>query len=243
MERLTRLTRFLALVGSIGWLAASCASPYATLEPSPTESIPRAQPTSAPPTEIPAPNPSWMELRDPVYKYGIAVPCWWWVIPTPAGGVSGTMSLHSYDEAYVQANSTKGWWNIGDYPPGVFKVDVGGWPVGDSTLSTYEAAVAAFTSEEQEVASAVETTYGRNLAVDLHTRSTANPDKAGRLIVFRLHPETILFVSASPVSAYETPDIQGILESLALTPDEAVVIPTFSPSQPVIPLPVGCPVP
>jgi hypothetical protein len=184
-----------------------------------------------------------MEVRDLVYGYGIAVPCWWWIIPTPSGGVSAAMTLHSYDEAYFQANSSKGWWSLGDFPPGVFSLDIGGWRVEDPSLSDLDAAVEAFTSAEQEVTSAEPVTVGRNAAVDVHTRSTVNPGSEGRLIVYRLDPDTLLFASAFPMSAFDSPDIRGILQSLALTPDQPIAIPTFAPSQPVIAIPAGCPAP
>lgn len=234
--------RLSILLGATAWIAAGCVSPAATPSPPPTETAPTEAPPSEPTATL-APHPSWIDLRDPVYDYGIAVPCWWWVSPTPPGGVLSAMTLHSYDEAYFQENSTKGWWNLGDYPPGVVKMDVGGWPLDDPSLSTVDAAVAAFTSDEQEVTSAQAISIGRNAAADLQTRSTANPDNVGRMIVFRLRPDTLLFVSAYPLSAFETPDVQGILESLSLTSDQPVVIPAFPPSQPLIELPNGCPAP
>jgi hypothetical protein len=184
-----------------------------------------------------------MEVRDAVYDYGIAVPCWWWIIPTPPGGYAGAMTLSSYDEAYFQANSIKGWWTAGDFPPGAYKMDIGGWPIEDPSLSTLDAARAAFTSDEQEITSATEITIGRNPAVDLEARSTNNPDSLGRMIVFRLKPDTLLFASAAPLSAFDSPDVRGILESLTLTPDQPIVIPTYPPSSPLIDVPAGCPAP
>ena len=238
----TRTHAWVVVSGTI-LILAGCAAPPATLLPAPTESTPRTTDPTAPATETLVPNASWIELRDSVYEYGIAIPCWWWVIPPPAGGVASAMTLHSYDEAYFQANSTKGWWSTGDFPPGAFKMDIGDWPVEDPSLSTLDAAIAAFASDEQEVASAEEVTIGRNPAVDLGTRSTVNPDNVGRMIVFRLRPDTLLFASAYPLSAYDSPDIQGLLESLALAPGEPINVPTYPPSEPLIDLPAGCPAP
>lgn len=243
MDSRTRLSRNYFGVVAAAWIAAGCAVPSATLQPTLAGDIAPTESATAEATAAGVPHPSWTTLSDPVYGYSIVVPCWWWVTPTPAGGVSGVMTLHSYDEAYFQANSTKGWWAAGDFPPGAFKVDIGGWPVDDPTASTYDAALAAFTSDEQEVTSAEETTIGRNPAIDLQTRSTANPDNLGRLIVFRLRPETLLFVSGAPLSAFDSPDVQGVLESLALTPGETAAIPTFAPSQPLIEVPAGCTAP
>jgi hypothetical protein len=53
-------------------------------------------------------------------------------------------------------------------------------------------------------------------------------------------PEVVLMVSAYPDRARSTPDVQGILASLALTPEEIVDLQSYPPSQPVIAIPKGC---
>jgi hypothetical protein len=150
------------------------------------------------------------------------------------------MTIQSYDEAFFIANSTRGVWVGGDYPEGAVKMDWTGVTQIDSALTTKAALQPLLENDTQEIVSAEEVQVGRQSAILYQLRSRFNPDETSRLHAFRMAPDTVLMASVYPDRALSTPDILGILSSLALTPDETIELPTFPPSPPIIDVPEGC---
>jgi hypothetical protein len=78
------------------------------------------------PRAVPMSGPAypWIKLRDARYGYGLAVPCYWTVYPTPPQGNYAAMSMRSYDDAYFMAHSEKGGWIGGKRPEGAVSMDM-----------------------------------------------------------------------------------------------------------------------
>jgi len=207
----------------------------------PTEA--EISPTPPQVTGEPALEGQWVEFRDPKYGFGLAIPCWWPYSPIPTQGIGGTMTIHSYDEAFFLANSTKGWWTGGDWPEGASKLDITVWQDFDPSLTTLEAFNTTFDPASSEIASSNEVRIGENEALLLEMRNLVNTsDPNSHLYVFRPADDTMLMVSAAPDRALDSSDVQAMLNSLSLSPEQSVILPLLAPSPAIIPVPEGCPV-
>jgi hypothetical protein len=207
------------------------------------ETIPEPSLLPTPEPVTPAPSPLWVEYRDPRYGFGMALPCYWHIIPTSLQGFGGSPSISSYDEHFFLNRSVRGSWKDNIWPGGAIKFDIWIREEIDPASSLIEA-VGAFEEEQAvndpfavEVLAVEEVTLARHQAVrvtkadqgeDAHSLSRPNQYHA-----FRMSPESVLFISVSPRQALEYPEVQGILDSLALSQEEAISIPTRPPSGPL----------
>jgi hypothetical protein len=204
--------------------------------------------TAAPPTntvERPAtatPTPStqasevsepslWIDYRD-AYGYGLALPCFWQIVPPPEEALGGAPIVASYDELYAMAHSVRGHWIDGVWPPGAVKIDVIVFQDVDPTLSLEGAVRSRLTNDRIESTEEVLLGEHHALSVVLEDQP-GQPLGANRVHVVRLSPSSFILFSVLPRRALETPTVQGILASLARSPDEAVSIPSFQPEGPV----------
>ena len=89
----------------------------AATEPPPATQGPVSEPTFMPGTA------GWVEYRDPRYGYGLALPCYWTVTPTPMEGTFATMSARSYSDEFFAAHSDRGVWTGDAWPAGAYKLD------------------------------------------------------------------------------------------------------------------------
>jgi hypothetical protein len=196
----------------------------------PIQSTVEVQPTLEPP----AANSAWAQYRDPRYGIGVAYPCWWVKYPIPAEGNGATLSLRSFDEDYFRANSVKGQWKDGVAPEGVFTADFVVFEGVDPAKSNTEAypidpmANAIFSSEDKLI--------GQNQATVIRLRDLVNGDAPlFTVILFRLAPDKLLAFVTQQQDRLDSPDLQGILDSLSLSPDQPVTLPTVAPHPPLIP--------
>ncbi len=201
------------------------------------EAVTEAPVTEAPATEAPAPHPAWVEYRDARYGYGIAVPCYWPIIPTPLEGFAATMTMHSYTEEYFAANSERGEWLGGIWPDGALKADVIVWENVPAEQTLVEFLTAGFESDTQEITATEEVTFGLHPALVAHTLTTFGE---GLVALFRISPDRVLMFVPFPPERFENPDMLLVLASLALTADEAVTLPTVAPGAPLGTVPEGC---
>jgi len=223
-------------------LLGACA-PQTTQEPVPvdTQTVEALTPESAPPTEIapptemPAANSEWVTYRDPRYGIGLAYPCWWAFDPMPAEGYGSAINLRSFDEEYFRAHSIKGNWN-GDVPPeGVFALDIAVFENIDPALSTVDAWRTFTDPDMSAVASAEERAIGQNTATVIQMLNLNNSsDPPATLYLYRLAPDKLLMINPIFQDRLTADDVQGILTSLSLSPDQAIVVPAFAPHEPVI---------
>jgi len=228
------------LIASI--LLGACA-PQVTHEPVPLEThqVETLPPESSPPTEtvpeteMPVANSEWVTYRDPRYGIGLAYPCWWAITPMPTEGYGGSITLRSFDEDYFRAHSTKGNWNDSVPPEGVFAIDIGVFEGFDPTLSTTDAWVSMSDPTMNVIASSEERAIGQNQATVIQMQDVNNSDNPPfTMYLFRLSPDKILMFSPLFQDRLDAADVQGILNSLSLHPDQPVVAPAFAPHKPLI---------
>ncbi len=250
----TRLSVFLLLTIL---LAAAC-TPQATLTPaadlpaestlpaptepvavSPTESTPATSaPTESvvpateavPATSVPAAEPSraWKEVRDTRYGFGLAVPCWWLVTPIPEQAMGGVMTIANYDETYFAANSNKGYW---DWPNGTLKIDIAPFEGVDPNLSDVDAYMKFVDTSMEGLVSSETKQIGAHTMNVLTMQNMVNQNEPPyQIFILRLAADKLLLINPIPKSIINTPDFQTMLNSLVLTPQEQVVLPTTDPS-------------
>jgi hypothetical protein len=69
---------------------------------------------------------------------------------------------------------------------------------------------------------------------------TDNPLDRHTTYGLRLAPDKVLLVSILPEEAWRSSDAQGVLNSIALSGDNAVVMPSHPPGPALMTLPEGC---
>ncbi|MBK9927682.1 MAG: hypothetical protein IPP66_20620 [Anaerolineales bacterium] len=194
--------------------------------PIPTQTQEPSQP------EIPVVPSVWKTIRDPRYGFGLAVPCWWLVSPIPAEGVGGVMIIKNYDEAYFNANSKKGFW---EWPNGTLKLDIVIMEGVDPAKSETDAYVqfidptttGLVSAETQQISS-------RTVTVVTLSNLVNTNDPHTKLFIFRLAPDKLLIVAPTPQNIIDAPDFQAVLQSIVLTADEQVILPTITPAPALI---------
>lgn len=231
----------LAVLFIVSILLAACApqktqpdplemQPELTLLP---ESVPSIE--TVPVTETLAVSSEWVAYRDPRYGVGLAYPCWWVFTPMPAEGYGGSMTLRSFDEDYARANSTKGNWNDNMVPEGVFALDIAVFEGINPTLTTTEAWAGMTDPTMSKIVSSEERMIGQNQATVIQIQNVVNNnDPLFTMYLFRLAPDKILMFSPLFQDRLNSNDIQGILASLSLNPDQPITMPTVAPHEPLI---------
>lgn len=231
------INKSLILIFTVALFVSACAPSVALTEespaPFPTEE-PQAVPTQAEPASQPEQpiSSAWKAVRDQRYGFGLALPCWWIVNPIPEGGFGGAMTIYNYDDAYFNANSTKGFW---DWPNGTLKMDVivmEGIDPANSDIDGYM----QFSDPTMERVDSVELQqFGSHTATVASLVNVNNPnDPITKVYFFRLASDKLLMVNPIPQSIIDTPDFQAILASIVLTPDEQVNFPTITPAPALI---------
>jgi len=185
----------------------------------------------------PAANSAWVQHRDARYGIGLAYPCWWIMYPMPADGSGGTLGLRSFDEDYLRAHSVRGEWPDGIAPEGVFTADFVVFEDIDSAKSNVEAypidpSMTAIASSEDKL-------IGQNQATVIQLKDLVNSNAPlFKVILFRLAPDKLLAFVSQQQDRLDSVDLQGILTSLSLSPDQPIILPTDAPHAPLIP--AGC---
>jgi hypothetical protein len=232
----------IALFFIVPILLAACAS-QTTQEPIPLETQPvetllpeSALPTeTSPSTEIPVAKGEWVTYRDPRYGVGLAYPCWWVFTPMPTEGYGGSMTLRSFDEDYFRAHSTKGNWQDNLVPEGAFAIDIGVFEGFDPALSITDAWASVTDPTMSVIASSEERMIGQNQATVIQMQNVVNrSDPPFSMYLFRLAPDKILMFSPLFQDRLDSNDVQGILTSLSLRPDQPVNVPAIAPHEPLI---------
>lgn len=219
------------LITACGTLEVGIDETVAPAEPTPAVTIVSTQnesPTAAvtTPAETPTPtlppaSPLWTVYRDDHHGFGVALPCFWRTTsPTVA----------SYDENFFLANSTKGQWKDGVWPPGALKFDMVVFEEIDPSLPL-EQVLAPFFSTS--ILSVEETKLGPNPAFLVTVSQEADPNLPDQFYFFRLTQDKYLLFSLVPRHALQSEEIQAILESVALSAEEQVRLPGVPPNAPV----------
>jgi len=245
------LTHRFTLLVLLSALLAACAPqpapdpidvpvPEVTATESPMVSTLPVQPTVLPqPASTPKPqaaNGAWAEYRDPRYGIGLAYPCWWVMYPIPAEGDGGALSLRSFDEDYFRANSVKGQWKDGVAPEGVYAADFLVFEGIDPAASDADAYAGLIDPSMEEIVSSEDTLIGQNQATVIQLQNLVNSnDPLFTAILFRLAPDKLMIFVTQQQDRLDSVDLQGILTSLSLSPDQPILIPAVEPHPPLIP--------
>lgn len=175
----------------------------------------------------------WMEMEDPGHGFRYAIPCFWRVeFPGNYGQGSGpSYPIYNYTEDFVRSFPR----GEGVFENGGIKIDVGlinllflGYVSG---VSLQEFATNEFNTEYSQLLSLEELTINDQEALKL-TVQYSEYDTLGQYILFNLDDEVFLRFSAIPLEALESADVQGILNSFALSLDKSVQLPSWRPSDP-----------
>jgi hypothetical protein len=154
----------------------------------------------------------------------------------PTEGIGGAITLRSFDEEYARAHSTKGNWNGAVPPEGVFAIDIGVFEGIDPALSTTEAWASMSDPTMSVIAASEERMIGQNQATLIQMQNVNNNnDPLFTMYLFRLAPDKILMFSPLFQDRLDSNDIQGVLTSLSLNPDQPIIVPAFAPHEPLIP--------
>lgn len=176
----------------------------------------------------------WKEYRDARFGYGLALPCFWSYYPTPPEGNFAAMTARNFSEEFYQAHSVRGEWVDGNWPEGTMALNVIAIEGIDPSLTMEEAIAYIYKnySSEQTVNSIVPVRYGDHDGVLVTVTDGLADGGTHRLVYFPLSPDTLLSVVFTPDSAWDYPDAQAILASLATAVDEPVELPTSAATMP-----------
>lgn len=230
-------TKFVVSLLLLAALISACAPSVPAAEEAPPFAVTEAPLPTGPQTEPPLQSEqpvstAWKTVRDERYGFGLAVPCWWLVSPIPAEGSFGVMTIKNFDQAYFNANSSKGFW---EWPNGTLKLDVmitGGIDPAKSDTDAFMQFVDPTTTG---LVSAEQQQFGAHTATVMTFSNLVNTsDLDEKLFIFRLAPDKLLTVAPVPQNIIDTPDFQAILASVVLSPDEQVTLPAITPAPALI---------
>jgi len=202
-----------------------------------------------PPTETPtlAPSPTsewsqyWMEVQDPYHNVRLAIPCFWQAnFPSddPTGSGAFAYPVHNYPDDYALDFPRS---NI---PPeaGAIKIDMNfmsaagmrNLPPGTSQLDFVNVLYSG--DSETRLVTTQETAINGQPALFVTTESIFG---MGSFYLFTVTDDLFLaFGTAS--ERLDHPDVQGILNSIALSPETQVQIPEHKPAPPPVGLAAPC---
>jgi len=172
----------------------------------------------------------WVEYEDPHYGVRFAAPCFWEVRFPEQYHSSGTAyPIRNYSEEFVLSTGKKPVWEVGG-----IKIDLNfstgeGWNLPeDAGLGDYlNAQYGSFS--EAELLSADEVTVNGQPGLLVTAEGTFG---INRYYLFKVRENLFMSFGAQPDTALEDPDVQGILGSLALSPEADVKIPDIVPADP-----------
>ena len=85
------------------------------------------------------------------------------------------------------------------------------------------------------IVSSEEQLIGQNQATVIQLQNVNHSDEPPfTMYLYRIAPDKILMVSPLYQDRLNTDDIQGVLTSLALKPDQPIIVPTVTPHSPLI---------
>ena len=182
----------------------------------------------------------WSEAHDDRTGVRFAVPCFWQVnLPAVDPGGLGAFSIRNYDEEFVLAHPRS---HISE-DEGAIKIDMVyiqpstfGVPVD---VSLEEFAQSLTDDEFSELLSTEQVLINGQQAL-LVTSRDERDDSTNQYHLFGLSTDLVLLFSVWPQSALETPDVQGVLNSIAFIPEVNVQIPQMLPMDPPLGVPASC---
>jgi hypothetical protein len=203
-------------------------APTGTIEPTPKPTTT----TEATATETPDGSEFWIEMQDPHYGVGFAVPCYWEVnFPQdyPPGGSGISYSIRNYTEEYVLSFPR----GRGVFENGGIKIDMNfmhgpSWGAAAGT-SLIDFVSGLYSNDPETSLEATEELIINGQPALLVT--TDSKFGIGQFYAFVVTDEVYLLFGPN-AEARSSPDVLGILNSIALTSDVSVTIPDAVPENP-----------
>ncbi|KPK94334.1 MAG: hypothetical protein AMJ88_04155 [Anaerolineae bacterium SM23_ 63] len=182
----------------------------------------------------------WSEVIDDRTGLRFAVPCFWQVnLPDLDPGGLGAFSIRNYDEAFVLAHPRS---HISE-DEGAIKIDMAYFQPSSLSLPTDtnlgEFALAITDDELSELLDTEEVLVNHQQALLVTNRDTRD-DSTYQYHLFGISDDLILLFSVWPQSALATPDVRGVLNSIAIAREVNVQIPQIIPGNPPLGVPAPC---
>ena len=174
----------------------------------------------------------WVEMEDPQYGVGFAVPCYWEVnFPQeyPPGGNGISYPIRNYTEDYVFSFPR----GQGVFENGGIKIDMNfmdgsSWGAAAGTSLIDFVGGLFINDSESSLVESEELVINGQTALLVTTESAFGE---GQFYLFSVTDELYLLFGPNR-EASNSPDVLGILSSIALTTDVSVAIPDLFPDNP-----------
>lgn len=201
------------------------------IQQEPTETQLPEEPTEAPETEFEG-DQYWVQVQDPQSDVRYALPCFWEVnFPQVNHPDAGLLSyfLRNYTEEFAMSfPKGSGVWENGGIKIDILYFQAAKWGFSPGT-SMVEFVTGLYAADSvTDLVSAEDVLINDQPTLFVTIESTYGP---GQYYLFTLNAGTFLALSTR-VEAMQDQDVQGILNSIALTPDKSVVVPDFVPGDP-----------
>ena len=203
-------------------------------------------PTSIPqPSETPAPSPYWTVFNDEFTGISFAAPCFWEVqlaTEDPLTANGGYMNTQNIPPDYAMQYPLA-------YPRGTGVYEAGGIKIEFVIINLASEGYPAGTSPLDYVSAQSE---GESLSTLIGTEEIEVNGQAGLLVtaegmlgvsqyyLFRLSDELLLLVNYYPPDSFNQSDLYGVLNSISLSPDNPVAVPSHTPAAPLPGLAAAC---
>lgn len=170
---------------------------------------------------------SWMEYRDLKHGFGFAIPSDWNVYPASGNGKFTVTTIMNYSGDFARSNSEGNFWGTG-----AMKIDFYVIQEIDPNESLTDATLPIIAGELNKVIRVEEQIINEHPAILLFSqrKDITFGTEISETVAFRLSPDKILLVAVIPTNTKSNADVQAILNSIAITPDETVKIPSTTPS-------------
>jgi hypothetical protein len=206
----------------------------------PTQPLEATEPAKPEPTSTSQPSPYWRVVEDPQYGVRYAVPCFWQVNFPPdygpgAGAQSYSITNYPYDFVLTFPRGQ------GIFEAGGIKIDMNfmnaaDWGVAPGASLTEFIMTLYPADGETQVTGTEELTINGQPALKVTTESSFGPGGFYLLAV----NETIYLLFAPIPEAAENHDVLAILDSIAISADATVQIPSTQPGAPPKGLVASC---
>jgi hypothetical protein len=155
---------------------------------------------------------NWITYHDDLANFGLAIPQQWRITPPDPHAAQTSLTLANFDTALID--------NKCEWPYGLVQLTFAAWQVNPEQPTLDWIGTQIVTVQSLESA-----TNGRYPGYLL----TINHHQA---LILRLTPHLILQIQITPQTAWQLPDVQNILNSLA-APEEAIELPATHPADPI----------
>lgn len=183
----------------------------------------------------------WSEAVDDRFGVRFAVPCFWQVLVPPSEqdpSGYGSFPINNFTQEYIDSLGPKRGGLV--WEQGGMKIDIGylkAEQYGLTSAASMEELVAAMYPADKPLYSAADLlsaepkTINGQSALEI-TTSSKEFETISTYYLFQVSPGLFLTFNPYPSEALSHPDIQGILNSIALTPSIEVNVPDIFPANP-----------